>query len=69
MGFELYSADVTRHHVAGTPAMWEAASAELADKTKQAFTLALPPDAAGSMQVLTRTSDGQVFLIMRYTLS
>lgn len=68
-GFELYAANVARHHVAGNQAVWNAASAELADKTRQAFTVALPPDASGPTQVLTRAPDGQVFLIIRYVLS
>jgi hypothetical protein len=38
------------------------------DRT-QAVTVTIAPDAPGPTQVLTRTADAQVFLIIRYSLS
>jgi hypothetical protein len=63
-GLDLYGRDVTKHHVIGDQTAWDAATADLKDKSKQAFTVTLAPD-----QVLTRTADAQVFLIVRYSLS
>ena len=69
-GFDLYGQDATKHHVVGNQTAWDAATADLGDK-KQAFTVTIPPDddAPGPTQVLTRTADAQVFLIIRYSLS
>jgi hypothetical protein len=67
--FELYGEDVKKHHNVGDQNLWDAASNDLADKTKAAFTVTVPPDAAGPAQVLTRNADSQAFLIVRYTIS
>jgi hypothetical protein len=67
-GFDLYGQDATKHHVVGNQTAWDAATADLGHK-KQAFTVTIPPDAPGPTQVLTRTADAQVFLIIRYSLS
>jgi hypothetical protein len=45
------------------------ATADLGNKTKQAFTLKIPPDPPGPAQVLTRTADADVFLVVRYELT
>lgn len=66
-GFDLYSQDVTKHHVVGNQTAWDAATANLGDKNKQAFTVTIAPDTSGPTQVLTRTPDAQVFLIIRYS--
>lgn len=68
-GFDLYADDVSKHHGVGNQPVWDAATADLADKSKQAFTLTIVPDAPGPTQVLTRASSAQVFLIVRYSLS
>ena len=67
-GFDLYGQDVTKHHVVGNQDA-QAATTALNDETKQAFTVTIAPDASGPTQVLTRTPDAQVFLIIRYSLS
>jgi hypothetical protein len=68
-GFDLYAQDVTKHHAVGNQVVWDAATADLGDSNKEAFTLFMAPDAPGPTQVLTRTADTQVFLIVRYTLA
>ena len=68
-GFDLYGQDVTKHHVVGDQTAWDAATADLKDKNKQAFTVTIAPDAPGPTQVMTRTADAHVFLIIRYSLS
>ncbi len=67
-GYDLYGQDVQKHHVVGDQAAWDAATAALADKTNQAFTVPLPADAAGPTQVLTASAE-EAFLIVRYTLA
>ncbi len=62
-GFDLYGQDVTKHHPVGDPA---AATTELADH--QACTFTTAPDAPGPTQVLTRSMNTEVFLILRYSL-
>ncbi len=66
---DLYAGDVGMHHVAGAPADWAAASAELDDPARQAFTFKAAADEPGPTQVLTRDPDGQAFLLIRYTLA
>jgi hypothetical protein len=68
-GFDLYGQDVTKHHVVGNQTVWDAATADLGDRNKEAFTVTIAPDAPGPTQVLTRTADAQAFLIIRYALS
>jgi hypothetical protein len=65
---EMYGQDVKKHHQVGNQAAWDAATDDLGDKTKQAFSITIPPDVSGPAQVLTRTADAQVFLLVRYTL-
>jgi hypothetical protein len=54
-----------KHHTVGDPA---AATTDLGDKTKLAFTVDAPPDGAGPTQVLTRTPGKEIFLIVRYSM-
>jgi Tc toxin complex TcA C-terminal TcB-binding domain len=68
-GFDLYGQDVTKHHAAGDQTVWDGATTDLGDTGKKAFTATFTPDAPGPTQVLTRTSDANVFLIVRYSLS
>ncbi|MGI8960803.1 MAG: toxin [Bryobacteraceae bacterium] len=68
-GFDLYAQETTKHHVAGDQTVWDAATADLGDSTKKAFSVSLAPDAAGPTQVLTRTTDAKVFLVVRYSLA
>jgi hypothetical protein len=63
-GIELYSQDVTKHHVVGDPV---AATNDLGEKTQ--FTLSIGPDAAGQNQVLTHAMSTQVFMIIRYSFA
>jgi hypothetical protein len=67
-GMDLYGQDVTRHHVVGNQADWDAATADLQDKNKQALSVDMPPDGVGPAQVLGRDRDAEVFLIVRYSL-
>jgi hypothetical protein len=60
---ELYGGSVAKHHASGDV---DAATGGLADDDQ--FVLTAPPDAAGPMQVLTRTASAQVFLLVRYAL-
>jgi hypothetical protein len=53
-----------KHHVVGDAG---AATADLGDRDKQAFTIDLAPDAAGPTQVLVRTAR-DAFLVVGYTL-
>jgi hypothetical protein len=60
-GFDLYGTDGTslpKHHSLGNQAAWDAATTDLNDISKQAFTVTGAPDAASA----------QVFLIIRYSL-
>ncbi len=61
-GLDLYGQDMT-HHAVGDQTVWDAATSEITDINKQAFTVTAGPDA----QVLTRKS-AEVFLIIRYSL-
>jgi hypothetical protein len=63
-GLDLYGSDL-KHHVVGVPA---AATTDLGDATKLAFSLDVPPDGPGPAQVLTRTPGKEIFLIVRYTI-
>jgi hypothetical protein len=64
-GLELYDGkDVTKHEVVGSQNDWDTMTDDLNDSNKQAFTV-----TTGPTQVLTRTPDAQVFLIIRYSLS
>jgi hypothetical protein len=67
-GMDLYSQDVTRHHVVGNQADWNAATADLHDKNKLAFNIDMPPDGPGPAQALARDPDAEAFLIVRYSL-
>lgn len=69
LGYDLYGQDVSKHHEVANQAAWDAATADLGDPNKQAFTVAIGPDAAGPMQVVTRTLDAEVFLVIRYALA
>jgi hypothetical protein len=68
-GFDIYGHDVAKHHLVGSQDAWDAATTDLSDITKQAFTVSSAPDAAGPTQILTRTADAEVFLLIRYSLS
>jgi hypothetical protein len=82
LGMDLYDGgDAARHHAAGDAAAWTAAADDLADQSQFVFTAApdpaapdpaapdpAGPDPAGPTQVLTRTADKEVFLIVRYSL-
>ncbi len=69
-GLDLYGQDVKKHHVVGDQDdAWDAKSVDLGDKSKQAFTVTIAPDAPRPTQVLTRTAAAQAFLIVRYTLA
>ncbi len=61
-GMEVYSEDIVKHHAVGNPATATVALAS------GAFTLSAPPDGAGPTQVLTRTADAQIYLVVRYAL-
>ena len=65
---DLYGQDVSRHHMVGNQADWDAATAELQNKNKEAFGVDITPDSAGPAQVLGREADAEVFLIVRYSL-
>jgi len=67
-GFDLYAQDVTKHYSVGDQTAWDAATADLGDKNKQAFTVTIPPDGSGPTQVLTPKADAEAFLIVRYSL-
>ena len=67
-GLDLYGQDVSKHHEVRDQDV-QAATTALNDENKQAFTVPIEPDASGPTQVLTRTPDAQVFLIIRYSLS
>lgn len=62
-GFELYGQSVKKHHDAGAPS---AATADLA--TLGRFTFSAGADSSGPTQVLTRSPNAQVYLIVRYSL-
>jgi hypothetical protein len=67
VGLELYDGKkISKHHPIQDD--WSAKSDELNDKDKQAFAFTAPEDQAGPTQVLTRSADAQVFLIVRYTI-
>jgi hypothetical protein len=63
-GLEVYGTDM-KHHVIGGDV--DAASRDLADQDKLAFTVSIPPDPAGPTQALVRNSS-DAFLVVRYTL-
>jgi hypothetical protein len=71
--FELYGKDATKdvvkHHVVGNQTVWNNSTADLGDKNKQTFVVTLAPDGPGPTQVLTRTADTEVYLVVRYSLS
>jgi hypothetical protein len=67
-GTDLYDgANITKHHVSGDATAWSNASDDLNNQSQ--FTFAAGPDAPGPTQVLTRTADKDVFLIVRYSVS
>jgi len=66
--FELYAPDVAKHHPVGNQAIWDAATADLADTTKRSFAVTAPQDPAGPTRVLVRSADTQAFLLIRYSL-
>ncbi|HSH81374.1 MAG TPA: hypothetical protein VLA19_22835 [Herpetosiphonaceae bacterium] len=65
VSLELYNQDPTKHHAVGDPNVAEAGL----NGPEHRYTLTVSPDAAGPNQVLTRASDAQVFLVVRYSLS
>jgi Tc toxin complex TcA C-terminal TcB-binding domain len=68
VGWDLYAEDAPKHHIAGNQSLWDAATVDLADKSKQSFLIDLPEDGAGPTQVLTRSAM-HVYLVVRYSLS
>jgi hypothetical protein len=62
--FEIYGKDLM-HHAFGDA---NAATTDLADKTKLSFTISVKPDTAGPTQALIRDTEGEAFVIVRYTL-
>jgi hypothetical protein len=62
-GLDLYGEDVTKHHAIGDPV---AATTALTDQ--QRFVLSSAPDAPGPTQILTRSANTEVFLLVRYSL-
>ena len=68
-GFDLYGQDVTKHHIVGDQTAWDAATTDLGDKNKQGLAFTAAADPPGPTQVLTRSADADVFLIVRYSLS
>lgn len=60
---ELYGPNIAKHHPAGNLA---AANTDLSAQGH--FTFNAGPDAAGPTQVMTRTPNAQVFLLIRYKL-
>ena len=67
-GFDLYRPDGSnppKHHAVGDQSATDAATNGLSGAQAQ-LTFAAGPDAAGPTQVLTRTANAQVFLIIRY---
>jgi hypothetical protein len=68
--YDLYAQEALKHHVVGNENVWDAATTDLGDKKKEAFTVTIAADdnTPGPTQVLTRTTDAEVFLIIRYSL-
>jgi Tc toxin complex TcA C-terminal TcB-binding domain len=62
-GFELYGQDVAKHHSAGNAV---AATNDLSSQAQ--FTFSAGTDTGGQNQVMTRTPNAQVFLLIRYKL-
>jgi hypothetical protein len=68
-GFEMYGlagSRSPRHHSVGDQLIWDAATSALSDQG--AFTFTAAADAPGPTQVLARSADAEVWLIVRYTL-
>jgi Tc toxin complex TcA C-terminal TcB-binding domain len=66
VGLELYDGKkISKHHPIQDD--WTAKSDDLNDKSKQAFSLTAPADAAGPTQVLTPTAGADAFVIVRYS--
>lgn len=69
-GYDLYAVDGTnlpKHHRLGDAATWDAATEHLKDR--QTFTVKLPADdKAISPKFTARTANGDVVLILKYTL-
>lgn len=61
-GFDLYAQDMKKHHAAGDPST---ATDDLAALGR--FTFSAGADAAGPTQVLTPTTNAQVYLVVRYS--
>jgi Tc toxin complex TcA C-terminal TcB-binding domain len=58
-----------RHHaVAGADLNAFSNAMNNADPAQQTYTVDAAPDAAGPMQVLTRTAGAEVYLVVRYTM-
>ncbi len=68
-GLDLYDGKTMKHHTAGDQDAWDAATDDLEDGNKREFAVSVAPDTPGPTQVLTRTADAEVFLIVRYTLA
>jgi hypothetical protein len=67
--FDLYGlteSKAPKHHVIGDQEMWDAATSGLNDHGSYVFNA--PVDPAGPTQVLTRSPDADVWLIVWYTL-
>jgi hypothetical protein len=60
---QIYAENASKRHAIDDPAT---RTTDLHDH--QAFTLSLPPDAAGPTQVLTRSASQEVFPFIRYSL-
>lgn len=68
-GFELYGlagSSVPKHRILGDQSAWSAAASALNDQGSCTFKA--PVDPAGTTQVLTRSADADVWLIVRYAL-
>jgi hypothetical protein len=68
---ELYGPDGTsapKRHAVGTQAVWDSATANLNDESKESFGVLAAADPAGPTQILARIRGAQVFLAIRYTM-
>ena len=63
VGLELYGTDLTKPHAVADPAQ---ATTDLA--SRHAFSVTAAPDPPGPAQVLARSPDAEVFLVVRYAL-
>lgn len=69
-GLELYAEDVSIHHAVGAPDDIATVLSDANDEldADDAFTLSIGPDDPGPTQVLTRTANARVYLLVRYSL-